>query len=37
LEIVDCTILILLGASIAYLLDEIFGVTARIRLWLEEW
>jgi hypothetical protein len=36
MEIIDCSLLILLGATMSYLLDEIFGVTARIRLWLEK-
>ena len=36
MEIIDASLFILLGAIISYLLDEIFGLTTRIRLWLEE-
>lgn len=35
MEIIDVTLFIVLGAMMSYLLDEIFGVTPRIRLWLE--
>ncbi|GEM_PF-1213122 len=36
MEIIDASLFILLGAILSYLLDEIFGLTARIRVWLEE-
>ena len=36
MEIIDASLFILLGAILSYLLDEIFGWTARIRVWLEE-
>jgi F0F1-type ATP synthase assembly protein I len=36
MEIVDASLLIVLGAIISYLLDEIFGMTTWIRLWLEK-
>jgi len=36
MEIIDISLLILLGASLWYMVDEIFEVTARIRLWLDE-
>lgn len=35
MEIIDASLFILLGAILSYLLDEIFGLTARIRLWFE--
>jgi hypothetical protein len=35
MEIIDVSLFIVLGAMISYLLDEILGVTSRIRLWLE--
>jgi hypothetical protein len=36
MEIIDGSLLIVLGAMMSYLLDEIFGVTTRFRLWLEK-
>jgi hypothetical protein len=36
MEIIDASLFILLGAMMSYLLDEVFGVTARVRLWLEK-
>lgn len=36
MEIIDVSLLILLGAILWYLVDEVFGLTVRIRLWLGE-
>ncbi len=36
MEIIDVSLFIVLGAMMSYLLDEIFGLTSRLRLWLEK-